>query len=103
MFKRQSTALVIILGLLIFVAFYDSDAKSHEQEHLYERLENKIEIIKERQDIVLESISGSFNRTIWILGIVGAIFTTLTFLQYIRDQRIVRSQERQIDEAKELG
>ena len=70
---------------------------------IHRELSSEISHLKDRQDIVLESVSNSFNRAVGLLGILGAVITVLTILQYRRDERIIRSQEKQIEDAKELG
>src|SRR5437764_12187759 len=62
-------------------------------------LDGKVKVLEQRQDVVLDSVSRSFTNSVILLGLFGTIITILSFVQYRRDERILRGQEKQIEDA----
>jgi tetratricopeptide (TPR) repeat protein len=114
MIAMKKLLFIFVFGLLFFqqarafsapldyrvqgLAFQQGTGASVSQEQLGKELEN----IKERQKIVLEAVSGMFDKALWIFGFLGSVITLFNFFQIYQDSRVIKLLKEQVKEAKEI-
>ncbi|MGD9212827.1 MAG: hypothetical protein PVI90_18730, partial [Desulfobacteraceae bacterium] len=93
----------LLIYLLILIAPSTLEAGQDKQFVSIKSFSDALKNIEKRQDIVIESMKNQYQYGLWFLGLISGIVTLLSLIRHIQDHRLIKFQEQQIADAKELG
>ena len=99
----KKNVIYILTFLLVLIAAMAFAADQAKQFVTVQSFSDALKNIEKRQDIVIESMKNQYQYGLWFLGLISGVVALLSLIRHIQDHRLIKFQEQQIADAKELG